>query len=182
MTCALCKIGKDEIIRTVENIIVDLLIRVSISNLHNYFIDETFSTIYLVEYLIIPAKNITWCIECLHCYSYINNTMGKIKELSVDLRQKIINFHKSGNSYSTISNRLAIPRSTVQSVVKKFKRVGTTENLPGRGRKPKLSPKNVRKRCHKVNINPSVVSKDIDKSLNTKGISVSTHIILRCLN
>ena len=108
--------------------------------------------------------------------------MGKIKELSVDLRQKIINFHKSGNSYRTISNRLAIPRSTVQSIVKKSKRFDTTENLPGRGRKPKLSPKNVRKRCHKVNINPSVVSKDIDKSLNTKGISVSTHIILRCLN
>ena len=65
----------------------------------------------------------------------------KTKELSVDLRQRIINFHKSGNTYSTISNWLSTPRSTVQSVIKEFKQFGTTENLSKRGRKPKLSPK-----------------------------------------
>ena len=98
----------------------------------------------------ISAKNITWYIECYHCYSYVRNTMGKTKELSVDLRQIFINFHKSVYSYSTISNQLAIPRSTVQSVIKKFKQFGTTENLPGCGRKPKLSPRTTRKLCHKV--------------------------------
>ena len=67
--------------------------------------------------------------------------MGKTKEPCVDLRQIIINFHKSGNSYSTISKRLAIPRSTVKSVIKKFEQFGTTENLPGGGRKPKLLPR-----------------------------------------
>ena len=36
--------------------------------------------------------------------------MGKTKEISVDLRQRIINVHKQGNSYSTIPNQLAIPR------------------------------------------------------------------------
>ena len=45
------QIGKDKIIRTVENIVYNLFICVSISNLHNYFISEAFSTIYSVEYL-----------------------------------------------------------------------------------------------------------------------------------
>ena len=53
--------------------------------------------------------------------------MGMTKELSIDLRQRIINFHKWGNSYSTISNWLAIPRSMVLSIIKKFKQFGTTE-------------------------------------------------------
>ena len=70
--------------------------------------------------MIIPAKNITWCIECHYCYLYVNNTMAKTKELSVDLRYRIINFHKSENNYSTISNRLVILRYTVQFVIKKF--------------------------------------------------------------
>ena len=65
--------------------------------------------------------------------------MGKTKEFSIDLRQRVINFNKSENSYSTISKWLAIPRSTVQSVIKKFKQFGITENLPEHGRKPKFS-------------------------------------------
>ena len=62
--------------------------------------------------------------------------MGKTKGLSIDLRQRIINFYKIGNSYSTFSNQLAIPRPMVQSVIKKFKQFGTTKNLLGYERKP----------------------------------------------
>ena len=65
--------------------------------------------------------------------------MRKAKEFNVDLRQRIINFHKLGNSYSSISNLLAISRSRVQSVIKKLKLFGTTEGLPRHERKPKLS-------------------------------------------
>lgn len=108
--------------------------------------------------------------------------MGKTKELSVALRQRIVDFHKSGNSYGIISRRLAIPRSTVQSVIKKFEVCGTTRTLPGRGRKPKMSPRTVRKLCRDVNINPRIVLKDVAKELDTKGISVSTRTLQRCLN
>ena len=87
-------------------------------------------------FVIIPAKNI---IECHHCNSYINNMMKKTKELSIDLRWRIINFHKLGNSYSIISHQLAIPKSTIHSVIKKFKQFGITENLPEHGSKTKLS-------------------------------------------
>ena len=120
--------------------------------------------------MIILAKNITWCIECHYCHSYINNLMKKTKEHSIDLRQRIINFHKSGNSYCTISNRLAIFRFMVQSIKKKFKQFGTTENLPEHERKAKLSLRTARKLCCKVNINSRVALKDITKSLDTMGI------------
>ena len=40
-----------------------------------------------IQFVIIPAKNITHCIVCHHCYSYINNTKGKTKELTVNLRE-----------------------------------------------------------------------------------------------
>lgn len=108
--------------------------------------------------------------------------MVKTKELSVDLRQKIINFHKSKHSYGDISKRLGIPRSTVQYVIKKFKQFGTVESLPGRGRKPKLSPRTVRKLVRDVDINPRIVVKDIAQDLETQGISVSPRTIQRCLN
>ncbi len=108
--------------------------------------------------------------------------MEKAKEFSVVLRQGIINYHSSENSYSTISNRLALPRSTVQSVIKKLKQFGTTGNLPGRGRKSKLSPRTERKLCCEVNIKPSVVLKDFAKSFDTMSISVSSRTIQRSLN
>ena len=62
--------------------------------------------------------------------------MEKTKKLSVDLRQIIINFYESVNSYSTILNRLVTPRSMVQSTIKKFKQFGMTGDLPGRERQP----------------------------------------------
>ena len=79
-----------------------------------------------------------------------------------------------GNSYSTISNQLVITRSSVQSVIKKFKQFGTTEDLAGCGRKPKLSPRTAQKVCHLVNIKLRIVLKDIIKSLDMMGVSLST--------
>ena len=115
--------------------------------------------------MIIPTKNIMCCRKCHGCYFYINNTTRKTKELNIDLRPRIIKFQKLGNYNSIISNQLAMPRSIVQFVIKKIKQFGTTENLPGRGRKPKLSPRNARKLCREVNIKPRVVLKNIAKCL-----------------
>ena len=90
------------------------------------FLDYIFCRIFVI----IPAKNIMWFITCPHCYSYNYNTMGKIKELSIDLRQRIITLCMSRNSCSTFSNWLAIPIFIVQSVIEQFKQFGPTENLP----------------------------------------------------
>ena len=95
--------------------------------------------------------------------------MGKTKDLIIELRQRIINFYMLVNSYSTISNRLAVPRFTIQSVIKKFKQFGTTENLTGCGRKATLSPRTAIKLCREVNIKPRVVLKEIAKNLGMMG-------------
>ena len=108
--------------------------------------------------------------------------MEKSKELNVDLGQRIISFHKSGNSYITISNRLAIPRYTVQSVIKKFKQFRTTQNLRGCGRKAKLSPTTASKMYLEVYIRSRILLKDIAKSVDTIVISINTRTVRRCFN
>ena len=123
-----------------------------------------------------------WWIEFHHCYSYVNNKMGKTEELSVNLRQKIFNFHKSGNSYSTISNWLAIFRSLVSFVIKKFKLFGMTENFPRRGIKAKIITENCLKTVWWCLFNSNTILKHITKFLDTTGIYISTRTIQRCLN
>ena len=71
--------------------------------------------------------------------------MVKTKELSIDLRLKIIDLHKAENSYGEISKCLDIPKSIVQSVIKKFAQFGSAETLPGRCRKQKVSVRTARK-------------------------------------
>jgi hypothetical protein len=43
--------------------------------------------------------------------------MGKSKEISQDLRKKIVDLHKSGSSLGAISKCLIVLRSSVQTIV-----------------------------------------------------------------
>ena len=58
--------------------------------------------------------------------------MGKSKEISQDLRKKIVDLHKSTIPEGTMSSLRAIvkflkvPRSSVQTIVRKSKHQGTT--------------------------------------------------------
>ncbi len=54
----------------------------------------------------------------------------KSKELSVDLRDRIVSRHRSGESYRKISVALKVPMSTVASIIRKWKKFGTTRSLP----------------------------------------------------
>lgn len=114
--------------------------------------------------------------------SYEIDTMVKVRELSYDIRQRIVHLHRSGMGYGTIGKRLEVPRSTVQSVIIKFKRDQTVRSLPGRGRKRKISPRLERKICREVNMNPRVVLKDIAEELRVGGVQVSERTIQRTLN
>uniref|UniRef100_A0AAZ3R193 Sleeping Beauty transposase HTH domain-containing protein n=1 Tax=Oncorhynchus tshawytscha TaxID=74940 RepID=A0AAZ3R193_ONCTS len=53
--------------------------------------------------------------------------MGKSKEISQDLRKKIVDLHKSGSSLGAISKCQKLPRSSVQTIVSKYKHYGTTQ-------------------------------------------------------
>ena len=55
-------------------------------------------------------------------------------------------------------------------------------NLPGHGRKPKLSPRVTWKLCCEVNINPRIILKDISKIFDMLSICVSTFAMQHCLN
>ncbi|KAG2458113.1 TCB1 transposase, partial [Polypterus senegalus] len=63
----------------------------------------------------------------------------KSKELSVDLRDRIVSRHKSGEGYRKISAALKVPMSTVASIICKWKKFETTRTLPRAGRPSKLS-------------------------------------------
>ncbi|KAI4904785.1 hypothetical protein NFI96_002041 [Prochilodus magdalenae] len=61
----------------------------------------------------------------------------KSKELSVDLRDKIVSRHKSGEGYRKNSAALNVPMSTVASIIRKWKKFETTRTLPRAGRPSK---------------------------------------------
>ena len=63
----------------------------------------------------------------------------KSKEWSVDLRDRIVLRNKSGEGYRKISAALKVPMSTVASIIRKWKKFGTTRTLPRAGRPSKLS-------------------------------------------
>ena len=52
------------------------------------------------------------------------------KELSKDLRDKVVERHRSGDGYKNISKALNIFQSTVKTIIKKWKAYGTTKTLP----------------------------------------------------
>ena len=63
----------------------------------------------------------------------------KTKELSKQVRDKVVDKYRSGLGYKKISGTLNIPPSTIKSIIKKWKEYGTTTNLPREGRPPKLT-------------------------------------------
>ena len=61
----------------------------------------------------------------------------KTKELSKQVRDKVVEMYKSGLDYKKISETLNIPQNTIKSIIKKWKEYGTTTNLPTEGHPPK---------------------------------------------
>ena len=63
----------------------------------------------------------------------------KTKELSKQVRDRVVEKYRSGMGYKKISESLNIPRSTIKSIIKKWKDNGTTTNLPREGHPPKVT-------------------------------------------
>jgi len=108
--------------------------------------------------------------------------MGKKKELSTDLRMRIVNAHKQGKGYKAISKKFDVPVSTIQSVIKKFKNFRVVTNLRGRGRKSLVSPRFARKIIREVSNNPRLTTKEILNDISQSGTKISRQTLQRTLN
>ncbi|KAG2465172.1 TCB1 transposase, partial [Polypterus senegalus] len=104
------------------------------------------------------------------------------KELSQEIRKKILDKHVKGKGYKTISKQLDVPVTTVAHIIQKFKIHGTVANLPGRGRRRKIDDKSKRRIIRMVTKEPRKTSKEIQGELQAQGTSVSDRTIRRRLS
>ena len=64
----------------------------------------------------------------------------RLKELSVELRDRIVLRHRSGERYQNISAALKVPKNTVSSIITKtLSRAGRPAKLSNRGRRALVS-------------------------------------------
>src|SRR4029434_8567228 len=84
--------------------------------------------------------------------------MGKTKEHSVEVRQKVFELQKSGKGFKKISKQLKTPISTIRAIVKKFKATGDVRNQPGRGPVCKLTRRTVRRMVRVAKESPRITA------------------------
>ncbi|KAG2469659.1 TC1A transposase, partial [Polypterus senegalus] len=93
----------------------------------------------------------------------------KSKQLSVDLRDRIVSRHESGECYRKISAALKVPMSTVASIIRKWKKFKTTRTLPRPGQPSKLSNRGRRALVREVTKNPLVTLSELQRSSVERG-------------
>ncbi|KAJ8283937.1 hypothetical protein COCON_G00027870 [Conger conger] len=106
----------------------------------------------------------------------------KGKELPVELRDKIVERHKSGEGYKKISKSLNISSSTVRSIILKWKVHHTTETLPRSGCPSKLSKQARSRLVSEATVRPTVTLKELKSSIAEMGENVSESTISRSLH
>ena len=73
------------------------------------------------------------------CACQSKNQAMRLKELFVELRERIVSRHRSGEGYQKMSAALKVPKNTVASIILKWMKFGTTKPLPRAGPPAKLS-------------------------------------------
>ena len=86
------------------------------------------------------------------------------KELSVELRDRIVSRYRSGEGYQKMSAALKVPKNTVASIILKWKKFGTTKTLPRAGCPAKLSNRGRRALVREVTKNPMVTLTELQSS------------------
>lgn len=108
--------------------------------------------------------------------------MPKTKEISLELRQKIVEAHDKGQGYTTISKRFTVSRTAVRCIIAKYKETNSVKNKPGRGRKCKITRTLERKIVRDVRKEPRTSAKVIVADLASSGVCVSRHTVVRALH
>ncbi|KAK3521255.1 hypothetical protein QTP70_001547 [Hemibagrus guttatus] len=110
-----------------------------------------------------------------------NSTMAKIKELSKDTRNKIVDLHQAGKTESAIGKQLGVKKSTVGAIIRKWKTYKTTDNLPRSGAPRKMSPRGVKMTTRMVSKNPRTTRGDLVNDLQRAGTKVTKATISNTL-
>ena len=107
--------------------------------------------------------------------------MTGVQTCALPIWKTIVDLHKSGSSLDAISKRLMVPRSPVQTIVRKYKHHGTMQPPYRPGRRRVLSPRDERTLVQKVQINPRTTAKDLVKMPEETGTKVSISTVKRVL-
>ena len=103
--------------------------------------------------------------------------MGKTKELSKDIRDKIVDLHKAGMGYKKISKQLGEKLTTAGAIIWKWKKHKVTANLL-RSRAPrKISPRGISMMMKKVRDQPSTTEEELVNDLNAVGLYIHCELI-----
>ena len=96
--------------------------------------------------LLDPCVTKPLCIgsRCVQIYTLIlvterSNMAPHSKELSEDLKRRIVALNEDGQGYKKITNTLKLSCSTVAKIIQCFKTVGSTQNRPRVGHLKKRS-------------------------------------------
>ena len=100
------------------------------------------------------------------------------KELSVELRDRILLRHRSGEGYQKMSAALKVFKNTVVSIMLQWKRFGITKTV----RQAKLSNHGRRAMVRDVTKNPMVTLTELQSSSVEMGESYRTTTISAALN
>ncbi len=95
------------------------------------------------------------------------------KELSEDLKKRIVDLHKDGVGYKKIAKTLELSYSTVVKTIQWFNRTGSTQNRPRHGQTKKLS---ARAQCHIQRLclgNRCMSAASIAAEVEGEGVSLS---------
>lgn len=109
--------------------------------------------------------------------------MEKRNEISISVRNLVINLRKEQKSYGEIAKTVNVSRSTVQTIIKNYNKKGNTENQPRSGRPKKLSRRDVSSILKEVSVDLKIIApklaehieKCFNKNVHPKTIQRALH-------